>query len=393
MTTNYIKQDVTFGELDLDEEYITDAWLVEKYVGNNLITCGYNNGIGAMGISAPLTDYSSPIQVGSLTNWKQVSTVSANAFAIKTDGTLWAWGSNATGRLGVGTTTLTYYSSPVQIGALTNWKQIADAAGWCMAVKTDGTLWGWGTNGVGNLGNGATVASYSSPSQVGSLTTWKQVACGRNHSAAVKTDGTLWTWGQGNLGQLGNSTTLVYSSPIQVGSATNWKQVSCGGQVTVAIATNGTLWNTGNQTNGSLGNGVITGNISTMVQLGSDTNWRQVSTLGAFTMAIKTDGTLWGWGYNLFGCLGAGDAVSKSTPVQIGSLTNWKSVHCGYYFHGAIRTDGTAWVVGYNNKGQLGQGNTTNYSSHVQLGSSTKWKQISCGYSSQLAALTFTDYN
>ena len=154
---------------------------------------------------------------------------------------IWVWGSNIVGQLGNGTTT--NYSSPIQIGSLTNWKQVSASAGGFLTIgiKTDGTLWTCGYNYYGQLGNNTTT-NYSSPIQVGSLTNWSQIAGGAYHTAAIKTDGTLWTWGYNGYGNLGNNTATSYSSPIQVGALTNWKQVSCGYNNTVAIKTDGTLW-------------------------------------------------------------------------------------------------------------------------------------------------------
>jgi alpha-tubulin suppressor-like RCC1 family protein len=196
----------------------------------------YYSGQPAGQLGAPSTllgKVSSPIQVGSLTNWKQAAYGFYSGGAIKTDGTLWTWGRNLEGQLGNNNATVNY-SSPIQVGSLTNWKQIAFGYYFTAAIKTDGTLWAWGYNGYGELGNG-TRTNYSSPIQVGLLTNWSKISCGFGHTAAVKTDGTLWTCGYNRYGQLGNGTGVYYSSPIQVGSLTIWKQVSQGGNYCFAI--------------------------------------------------------------------------------------------------------------------------------------------------------------
>jgi len=175
--------------------------------------------------------YSSPVQVGTLTNWKQVSISQYASYGLKTDGTLWSWGGTFYGQMGIGFASGTvYYSSPVQVGNLTNWKSISSGQHSVAAIKTDGTLWAWGDNRYGQLGIGSIGNYYSSPVQIGSLTNWKSVSVGFTNMAAVKTDGTLWVWGNNGYGQIGNSTVgaSYYSSPIQVGSLTNWKQVSAG---------------------------------------------------------------------------------------------------------------------------------------------------------------------
>jgi alpha-tubulin suppressor-like RCC1 family protein len=199
---------------------------------------GYN-GRGELG-DGTTTNKSSPIQIGSLTNWSSVSASNYHSLAIKTDGTLWAWGYNSfgfTGILGVGDTITR--SSPTQIGALTNWSTIPATmkGAFSLAIKTDGTLWTWGYNDRGQLGIG-TAGNYqgrSSPVQVGALTTWSSIAAGHRHSTAIKTDGTLWSWGRNAYGQLGlGGTDYAVSSPVQVGSLTTWVNIAAGHSFTLA---------------------------------------------------------------------------------------------------------------------------------------------------------------
>ena len=147
--------------------------------------------------------------------------------AIKTDGTMWSWGNNDNGRLGLGDTT--NQSSPVQIGALTTWSSVSCGGytGFAAAIKTDGTMWSWGNNGSGRLGLGDTT-NRSSPVQIGDLTTWSIVSSKGFRAHAIKTDGTLWSWGANGSGRLGLGNTTTYSSPKQIGSSTNWRSVSAG---------------------------------------------------------------------------------------------------------------------------------------------------------------------
>jgi alpha-tubulin suppressor-like RCC1 family protein len=222
MTSNFRKDDPILGTVDLDDAYLTDASLLDYFVGNRIFTAGAA-AFGTNGQSNTLSR-SSPVQVGSLTTWKAVSGGFAHYHATKTDGTLWAWGYNDVGNLGIGNTVAR--SSPVQVGLLTNWKSIGARAGTsnCGAIKTDGTLWMWGVGTSGQLGLG-NATSRSSPVQVGSLTNWKQLAVGNGQTLCVKTDGTLWAWGSGQNGALGLGDVIARSSPVQVGSLTNWKQV------------------------------------------------------------------------------------------------------------------------------------------------------------------------
>jgi len=354
----------------------------------NLYSWGANP-YGGLGLGNT-TYYSSPMQVGSLTNWLQLSASYGTSMAIKTDGTLWGWGYNNYGQLGLGNTT--NYSSPKQVGALTAWSKVSTGTylsnqPLTAAIKTDGTLWTWGRNFYGGLGLGNTT-NYSSPKQVGSLTNWSNVYSGGNWVMALKTDGTLWSWGANGFGNLGLGNTTNYSSPNQVGALTNWAFISvpCVNSIFVlAVKTNGTLFSWGGNPQGNLGLNNLT-YYSSPKQIGALTTWAKCANGGNyFALAVKTDGTLWSWGANGQGQLGLNSLAYKSSPNQVGSLTNWNLVFCGDSFSSAIKTDGTLWTWGQNNQGQLGFGNTTPYSSPKQLGSSTAWQTVGAGKITMLA--------
>ena len=335
-----------------------------------------NNDTGQLGLGN-ITNYSSPKQVGSLTTWVTLPTPSTGqrfAGAIKTDGTLWMWGQqNVRGQLGLGNTT--NYSSPKQVGALTAWSKLTLGYQFTIALKTDGTLWSWGRGGTfGSLGLGNTT-DYSSPKQVGALTNWLNISAGYYNVVAIKTDGTLWTWGYNQYGELGLGNVTPYSSPKQVGSLTDWLKVSASGYACRAIKTDGTIWAWGNNGGGQLGNGTTT-NRSSPTQIGSLTNWANCSGGTNHAIATQTNGTIWTWGRGTEGQLGLGSALSYSSPKQIGALTTWSIPSGGYNFTGAIKTDGTLWLWGQNNNGQSGLGNRTEYSSPKQVGSLTTWTSI-----------------
>ena len=307
---------------------------------------------------------------------------------------LWAWGQGTLGRLGDGSAT--NRSIPVTSSAGgTNWKQVSAGVEHTAAIKTDGTLWTWGRNYGGALGDNSTTNRNTPVTTFAGGTNWKQVSSGNAHTAAIKTDGTLWTWGYGAFGVLGNALTTNRSTPITTFSGgTNWKQVSAGGATcTAAIKTDGTLWIWGRGTNGQLGNAVTTGSISTPVTtFAGGTNWKQVSCNGDTTAnghvaAIKTDGTLWTWGVGTSGQLGVNTTINRSTPVTtFAGGTNWKQVSCGGYHTAAIKTDGTLWTWGRNVNsiggalGQLGDNTTINRSTPVTtFAGGTNWKQVSGG--------------
>jgi len=350
-----------------------------------LYSWGNNQTNGPLGLSN-LTNYSSPKQVGSLTNWLSVSANYSNSYAIKTDGTLWSWGKNNQGQLGLGNTTS--YSSPKQVGALTTWATLVDGFGASMyAIKTDGTLWAWGYNNYGQLGDGS-ITSKSSPVQIGALTNWLSISAGYYYAVSVKTNGTLWSWGYNGDGQLViGSVPSYYSSPKQVGSLTTWSSVKAGYSYTFALKTDGTVWSWGANAGGQLGLNNIT-RYSSPMQVGSLTNWLRISAGGYFSVAIKTDGTLWTWGTNIFGQLGLGNRTYYSSPKQVGSLTTWSTISGGKTNTAAIKTDGTLWSWGQNAAnaiGQLGINNITNYSSPKQVGSLTSWYSVSFGVRHSLA--------
>ena len=355
-------------------------------VARQLWVSGRNNfGQLGLGDSGTYTDRSSPTQVGTLTNWSVTDGGERFTAAVKTDGTLWTWGRNNAGQLGLGNTT--NYSSPKQVGALTGWLKINVGYAFALSVKTDGTLWAWGQNDSwGNLGLG-NLTTYSSPKQVGALTTWADVsaASGGNSSMGVSTGGTLFTWGRNVYGQLGLGNVTAYSSPKQVGALTTWSKINVGGSSSAAIKTDGTLWTWGANFSGVLGLGDATiypvyNNRSSPVQVGALTTWSAISVNGGGHMlAVKTDGTLWSWGSNGYGALGLGNTTNYSSPKQVGALTAWSKVSGNNNFSIALKTNGTLWTWGRNNVGQLGQNNLTNLSSPVQVGALTTWLTVSAG--------------
>lgn len=325
--------------------------------------------------------FASPIQNCAGGTWKQVITGNLSAvLSIKTDGTLWGCGYNRWGQLGTNNTVT--ISSPIQIGTNTNWKQISCGYSTVMAIKTDGTLWGWGKNLRGQIGVLAGGA-YSSPVQSTDLgTNWKQIAACSYTSMGIKTDGTLWGCGYNSSGQLGlGNTNSVYTSFIQVSGGSLWSQVAVGGDFSAAIKVNGTLWTTGGNLHGQLGINSTTSQ-STFTQTADlGTNWKYVACGYSNMAGIKTDGTIWGCGYNSNSELGTGNTTQYSTPIQIyGGSLGWRTISFGLKHSSAIKTDGTLWSCGYNGYSQLGDGTGTSRSIPVQsvMGVSS-WSVVAAG--------------
>jgi alpha-tubulin suppressor-like RCC1 family protein len=404
-TTNFIDSD----GVDLGKKLVTKDYLISVYpeIGDKIgippeLWVWGDGNYGALG-NADVFDRSTPVTTfAGGTNWKQLSCGEDFATAIKTDGTLWTWGTSASGQLGNGVrVSKGTVSTPVTTFAGgTNWKQVSCGRDYIAAIKTDGTLWTWGDGANGSLGN-AQLSDKSTPvTTFAGGTNWKQVSGGGQHTAAIKTDGTLWTWGTGGNGKLGNGvTTGSISTPVTTfAGGTNWKQVSCGGYHTAAIKTDGTLWTWGSGAFGRLGNGATTGNISTPVTtFAGGTNWKQVSGGRYHTAAIKTDGTLWTWGYATGGVLGNGVTTgSISTPVTtFAGGTNWKQVSSGNATIAAIKTDGTLWTWGYGANGRLGNTQTSNISTPVTtFAGGTNWKQVSCGreHTAAIQSVDFTAF-
>lgn len=339
------------------------------------------------------TNRSSPVQIGALGNWAQVSAPSSSdgsgavwsfAAAIKTDGTLWTWGVDNCFRLGDGLPAASQ-SSPVQIGALTNWSQVSVGPAHGAAVKTDGTIWSWGRGQFGRLGHN-NENNCVCPVQIGLLTEWAQVASGNANSSAIKTDGTLWSWGCNSNKQLGLGNTTSVSSPVQVGVLTNWCQVSLGALHITAINTDGELYAGGRANSGQIGTNAAPTDLF-FQQVGALTTWSQVYAGGGHTNAIKTDGTLWTWGANGSGQLGHNDRVNRSSPVQVGALTTWSKISGGYFHTAAVKTDGTLWTWGTELSGVMGQNDVVARSSPIQVGALTSWASVAAGACNTFALL------
>jgi alpha-tubulin suppressor-like RCC1 family protein len=374
-----------------------------------------NNNSGQLGNGALLAYRSSPVQIGT-SSWTKVSAGNSHSIAIRTDSGLFTWGGNFSGQLGVPVTqgwlkvgagialrvdgklftwggqfngagqnvaNTAYKVSPTQLGTDT-WISIGDKGG--VAVRSDGTLWSWYQNinggNVGQPGQNDTI-DRSSPVQVGTDTDWRYAQSSRNSRFAIKADGRMYGWGDNTNGSIGDGTTISRSSPVQVPGS--WTSVYAGTPLNVSniahgIKSDGTLWTWGYNGNGHLGDGT-TIDKSSPVQISGGGSWSQVACdLGS--LGLKIDGTLWSWGSNSSGQLGltninaAGDTINRSSPVQVGG--SWTMIAVEQTASGGIKTDGTLWTWGQN-FGSLGNSATTDRSSPVQVGASL-WSMIGTKY-------------
>lgn len=312
---------------------------------------------------------SAPVQIPG--SWLSASTggsLYTHAGGVKTDGTLWAWGSGIYGGLGDGSTI--NRSSPVQIGSATDWMVVYASETQTYGIKNDNTLWATGWNINGELGDNTKI-SKSSPVQI--LGSWSMISSGGGGTGSVggghgiKPDGSLWGWGPNlSFGQVGNNSGSDVSSPIQIGTD-SWTKVSAGQCHRLALRLDGTLWVWGKGSEGQLGLGTITVRRSP-VQLGSDT-WLDCCAGSDSSYGIKSDGSLWVWGKNTSGQLGIyNDYTNKTTPQRIGSATSWRKLGSTAEKFIAADVDGKIWVATTNNvAGYLGQGDTVNRSGPVQV--------------------------
>ena len=250
-------------------------------------------------------------------DFKEVSIGSRHSAVLKEDGTLWSWGSNAKGALGnlgiFSQTKLTQEHSNS-----THWVTLGSGDSFSVAIKDDSTLWGWGDNEYGQIGTPSTLyKERREPTQEDSnATDWKSVSAGYNHTAALKIDGTLYSWGKNSSGALGDGSNNSTTTAVQESTHSKWKSVTAGYDHTVAIRDDGTLWSWGANDYGQLGNGTTDAQNSP-VMIGAD-SYKSVSAGKYFTLAIKSDGTLWVWGYNAYKQLGLGDnSDSQNIPTEV----------------------------------------------------------------------------
>ncbi|MEW9699959.1 fibronectin type III domain-containing protein [Paenibacillus sp. SI8] len=320
---------------------------------------------------------SSPLPLSPL----PVTLGSSHNLYIKGDGTVWSWGYNGYG--GLGNSTTNNSSVPSQVINLANMKAIAGGKYHTLAVRNDGSLFAWGYNGYGQLGDASTT-QRTSPIQVTSQTLFTAVAAGENHSLALKTDATVWAFGYNYDGQLGDGTTTNQKTPVQVKDLTSVSAIAAGRSFSLALKSDGTVWSWGSNSYGELGTG-LTAKSSVPVQVAFLTNVKAIAAGDFHGVALKQDGTVWAWGYNTSGQLGNNSTINQLSPVQIKDFTSVKSIAAGSYHTLAIKQDGTAWAWGYNGYGQLGLGSTTERSYPALIPNLTSVSSLAGGENQTLA--------
>ena len=304
--------------------------------------------------------------------WATLSAGSNHSMAIGINGSLWAWGRNSEGQLGVGTMTMNSHSDvPIRVGTSDDWSAVSVGDDHTIALRTDGSLWSWGANWNSQLGDGANV-NRAAPARIGTDYDWIAISAGVQNSLAIRADGSLWAWGANWGGQLGDGTTMNRTIPTRVGVDNDWVAISTGGFHSLGLRTNGSLWAWGANWGGQLGNGTFT-DATYPTQIGMDKDWIDISAGWTHSMALKTDGSLWTWGENHGGQLGDGTTTNRAAPARVGADNDWAAISASGTHNLALKADGSLWAWGSNWNGQLGSGTTTNRLAPTRVGADYDW--------------------
>ena len=316
------------------------------------------NGYGQIGDNSTGTRRDLPTAVTGLT--ADVVAVAAgrdHSLALKSDGTVWAWGSNANGQLGLGSASSTPQKVPVQISSLPTVVAIAAGASHSLAVASDGYVWAWGLNTDGQVGD-ASYTQRNSPLKLTSIApTAVAVASRNNHSLALTSSGTVLAWGNNSSGQLGIGGTQGQWSPMQVSNLSNVDAISAGDFHSMAKrATDETVWAWGSNGDGRLGIGSTAARSETPVAVTNLGAVARISAGGSHSVAAKSDGSVWAWGLNGSGQLGVTCTSPCNTPNFVTSLSSVDKIAAGQSHTVSVTTDGTVWASGVNNTAQIGDG-------------------------------------
>lgn len=307
---------------------------------------------------------SAPLRVQALTGAIALAAGSNHSVALKQGGTAWTWGVNNSGQLGDGTATLRAF--PVQVQGLTSVTALAGGYAHTVALRQDGTVWAWGFNNYSQLGDGAITIQQTTPVQAQGLTGVTALAAGYHHTVALRQDGTVWAWGQNRYGQVGDGTTTGRTTPVRVQGLSSIVAIAVGNDHTAALRLDGTVWTWGSNLSGQLGDGTTIFRY-TPIQAQGLSGVTALAAGGVHTVALRQNGTVWAWGGNNSGQLGDGTTTNRSIPIQTQGLSGVTDLAAGGAHTVALRQDGTVWAWGFNNHGQLGDGTVSNRSTPVQV--------------------------
>ncbi len=329
-----------------------------------------------------------PGGVGYLSGANTVSAGFYHSVALRSDGTVWAWGDNTYGQLGDNTNT--DRATPVQVSGLTGVTAVSAGFGHSLALKDDGTVWAWGRNDGGQLGTGNT-RNQKTPQQVKNLNGVIAIAAGLYHSLALKNDGTVWGWGEASaVGSTTNERTPVeIVGPGGIGYLSQVTAIAAGAH-SLALRTDGTVWAWGRNDWGQLGNGTAYARtwpdqVKDSSGSGYLTGVTAIAAGDYHSLALRSDGTVWSWGRNYEYQLGDGTNTVRLLPVQVGGLSGITAIEGGGYFSFGLDGNGNPWAWGENSYGQLGDGTLDYHSRPVAVSGVTGVTSISGGGRHSLA--------
>lgn len=279
------------------------------------------NTLGQLG-DGTNTDILAPTQIGTANDWVQIATGRQHSVALKSNGTLWNWGYGGNYALGDGTTADRLV--PTQLGTDNDWVKVIAGYYHTVAIKSNGTLWYWGWSVTQeSVGHTTYTDNILVPTQIGTATDWlnpRDMSAGNLHTMIIKNDGTLWGWGMNDFGQIGDGSGISRVIPVQIGTDTNWSKISSGLGHDVAVKTDGTLWTFGLNNSGQIGNNTRGTDSTTLeqasplapIQITTDSDWSTTAVGSHSSFAIKNNGDVYAWGYNYVSMLGFNPPVAQS---------------------------------------------------------------------------------
>jgi alpha-tubulin suppressor-like RCC1 family protein len=323
----------------------------------------------------------SPMDTGQV--WQTAASGALHTCGVRLDHSLWCWGYNDEGQLGLGD--LVTRRTPTQVGSDADWLTVATGYFHTCGIRVDHTLWCWGYNEYSQLGLGDESGRLVlTPTQVGSATEWAGVSPGNWHTCAVKTDHTLWCWGANGSGELGIGWDGGEHPPTRVGSDADWADVEAGSFYTCGLKLDASLWCWGGNPHGELGMGDTWNGYRTPTRVASPSTWTAVRVSTDWwplnhTCGLRSDGTMWCWGWNRQGQVGSGDRVQRLSPSQVGPAKDWRKLTVGADFACGIRAGQSLWCWGGNRDRQLGLGGTHSHSVPKQTGKAIHWASVQGG--------------
>ena len=331
------------------------------------------NESGQLGIGPNPFLFGDPVQVLNLTDVTAIAAGESHSLALRNDGTVWGWGDNVYGQVGDGLPSAVSIKTPVQVPGLSGVTAIAAGRFHSLALRSNGTVWGWGYNQFGQVGNGTAVSPVPLPAMVENLTSVTRIAGGGHFSLALREDGTIWSWGENGAGQLGigSAGAVPSTRPVRVINLTGMVALSAGLSHGLAVKDDGTAWSWGSNASGELGTGAKTSFNATPVPVVGLTGVSAVSAGIVRSLALGAAGSVSTWGSNGYGELGIGAVSVRSRPTEVFNVNGAVAAAGGDLFSSAVKSDGTVWTWGDDTYGQLGNGSSSSAATYLAVRAGT----------------------